>query len=734
MTKSRKEGKNRSVRPLRILIVEDSRPDAELSLHELRKADLNVQADVVLTVEEFLKQIRSVPYDVVLSDYKLPGWTGLDAFEELKRERKDIPFILITGTLGEEAAVECMKRGITDYILKQNLTRLPRAVTRAVEERKISQERNRAERSLRTSKGMFRGLLESAADAIVVHSAGKIEFSNTAGVKLHGARNLEELIGNPVLNFLPPMTQPTFLEKLRKVRERTARVPPLETPFRALEDADLFLLMNEAATVLAQVLEVEYAQVLELLPDEKALLLRAGVGLKEGLVGHATVGAGTVSEAGYTLLSNEPVITEDLGTEERFSGPPLLHDHGVVSGMSVIIPETERPFGILGVHTTKRRKFSKDDIYFLQAIAHILATAIRRRRAQSAPGESGANPAEAERIAHLGSWNWNIVKNKLWWWDGVYRNFGLSGGESAATSEAFLSTVHADDAEFVRNSIDKPLQEGKPSSFDHRILLPDGTKRVVHEEAEVQFDSAHRPARRVGKVQDITESRRVEESLRHLSGRLLQLQDEERRRLARELHDSTAQTLAALEINLNVVSRSSARLTRKARQAMEESLGLAAQCAREVRNISYFLHPPLLDEAGLATALRSYVDGFTRRSRIRVELDIDDKLGRLSQDQETTLFRIAQEGLSNIHRHSGSSKASVQLTANSKKVTLEVSDEGRGIPPPLLKKTGLELTMLGMGISGMRERARQLGGGLEIRSGKKGTTVRVTLPRKGSLP
>ena len=523
-------------------------------------------------------------------------------------------------------------------------------------------------------------------------------------------------------------------QSLKEGKNRSVRPLRILIVEDSRPDAGLFLLMREAATVLAQVLEVEYSQVWELLPDGRALLLRAGVGWKEGLVGHARVGAGTGSEAGYTLLSNEPVITEDLGAEERFSGPPLLHDHGVVSGMSVIIPGTERPFGVLGVHTTKRRKFSRDDIYFLQAIAHILATVIRRRRSQSALGESEANPAEAKRIAHLGSWNWNIVKNKLWWWDGVYRNFGLSGGESAATWEAFFSTVNSDDTEFVRNSIDKALQEGKLSSFDHRNLLRDGAERVVHEEGEVQFDSAHRPARRVGKVEDITESRRVEESLRHLSGRLLQLQDEERRRLARELHDSTAQTLAALEINLHVVSRSSARLTRKARQAMEESLGLAAQCAREVRNISYFLHPPLLDEAGLATALRSYVDGFTRRSRIRVELDIDDKLGRLSQDQETTLFRIAQEGLSNVHRHSGSSKASVQLTANSKKVTLEVSDEGRGIPPPLLKKTGPELTQMGMGISGMRERARQLGGGLEIRSGKKGTTVRVTLPRKGSLP
>jgi PAS domain S-box-containing protein len=133
---------------------------------------------------------------------------------------------------------------------------------------------------------------------------------------------------------------------------------------------------------------VEYYKVLELLPDRNALWLRAGVGWQEGLVGQATVGAGRDSQGGYTLLSREPVIVEDLRTERRFSGPPLLHDHGVVSGMSVIIGELERPFGALGAHTTRRRTFTIDDTHFLQAVANVLATAIERKRAEEALRES----------------------------------------------------------------------------------------------------------------------------------------------------------------------------------------------------------------------------------------------------------------------------------------------------------------------------------------------------------
>ncbi|MEK7369212.1 MAG: protoglobin domain-containing protein, partial [Planctomycetota bacterium] len=151
---------------------------------------------------------------------------------------------------------------------------------------------------------------------------------------------------------------------------------------RALAVSDLSTLMDEAVAIVAETLGVEYCKVLELLPDKRALLLRAGVGWKEGLVGHATVGTGADSQAGYTLLSNEPVIVEDLSTETRFSGPPLLRDHGVVSGISVIIQTKDGPFGVLGAHTTRQRRFTRDNSNFLQAIANVLAAAIEHSRLQ----------------------------------------------------------------------------------------------------------------------------------------------------------------------------------------------------------------------------------------------------------------------------------------------------------------------------------------------------------------
>ncbi len=170
-------------------------------------------------------------------------------------------------------------------------------------------------------------------------------------------------------------------EEKPRVRERQQAAVALLGQ-QALGGIDPSALMDKAVSLLAEALDVEYAKVLELLPDGKALLLRAGVGWKKGLVGHETVEGRVGSQAGYTLLSHEPVIVEDLSTETRFSGPHLLLEHGVVSGMSVIIMGRERPFGVLGAHTARRRKFSQDDINFLQAIANVLAEAISRKRAE----------------------------------------------------------------------------------------------------------------------------------------------------------------------------------------------------------------------------------------------------------------------------------------------------------------------------------------------------------------
>lgn len=222
-----------------------------------------------------------------------------------------------------------------------------------------------------------------------------------------------------------------------------------------------------------------------------------------------------------------------------------------------------------------------------------------------------------------------------------------------------------------------------------------------------------------------------QKTLHQLSARLLELQDEERRRVARALHDSTAQILAALSLNLSALHSRTAGLPEDLQVLIGESVDLVGRCSQEVRTMSYLLHPPLLDEMGLSGAVREYVDGFAARSGIRVDLELPPDLKRLSRETETALFRVMQECLANIHRHSGSPTASVQIASGNERITLTVRDSGKGIGGSGLTDGQDSNVMLGVGIAGMRERLRQLGGRLNIESGAGGTTVRACFPLGG---
>lgn len=230
------------------------------------------------------------------------------------------------------------------------------------------------------------------------------------------------------------------------------------------------------------------------------------------------------------------------------------------------------------------------------------------------------------------------------------------------------------------------------------------------------------------------ERARSEKALRELSRRLLQLQDEERRRIARALHDTVAQNLAALSMNLAHLHSLSDQLPEEAGALLADCLASSEQCSEELRTTSYLLHPPLLDELGLGGAFREYADGFAGRSRIRVDLELPPDLQRLPKDIETTLFRVMQEALANTHRHASSKTASVRLALQPGQVRLDVGDSGCGIPEHKLSAAQRTMSGIGVGIAGMRERVRQLGGRLEIATSPTGTTVSASIPLPPILP
>jgi PAS domain S-box-containing protein len=279
---------------------------------------------------------------------------------------------------------------------------------------------------------------------------------------------------------------------------------------------------------------------------------------------------------------------------------------------------------------------------------------------------------------------------------------------------------------------------GKDLRSVYRVIARDGHVVWFHCEAKMVHDDTGRPWFLHGVGFDVTELKQAEEELKNrgeelraLTANLLSLQDEEQRRIARELHDGTAQNLAAVAMNLSLLMDSQTTQEPQSNRILSESLALVQQCVREVRNLSYLLHPPLLDDLGLAAALKSYVEGFSQRTGIRIALEVPPDLGRLLPEVETALFRITQEGLANVHRHSGSPRASIRITLDSSEVRLMLEDEGKG-QIPLGNNGNGQGARFGVGIPGMRERAQQLGGQLEINSSSLGTTVTVTLPLRST--
>ena len=225
------------------------------------------------------------------------------------------------------------------------------------------------------------------------------------------------------------------------------------------------------------------------------------------------------------------------------------------------------------------------------------------------------------------------------------------------------------------------------------------------------------------------ELERSERSLRELSLRLLRAQDEERRRIGRELHDSVAQYLSMLKMHLEELDFSPSRKSSQIAAQVSECVRLSEDALREVRTVSHLLYPPTLEDMGLKAAVPWYLDGFSRRSNIYTRLEMDADFPRLNSDIEMALFRVLQECLNNVHRHSGSSKAFIRLYMHDGGVHLEIRDEGRGIPAELLEESSKDwLGAQGVGLRGMRERMRQLGGDLSIKSDHHGTEVHATVP------
>lgn len=306
---------------------------------------------------------------------------------------------------------------------------------------------------------------------------------------------------------------------------------------------------------------------------------------------------------------------------------------------------------------------------------------------------------------------WNYGAERLYGWT---KDEALGQNSSGLLRTEFPISFDATREELVRTG----RWEGELVHY-----RKDGERRVVSSRWAIQREGGSPAILEINT--DITERKFYEESLRQLSTHLMRVQDEERRRIARDLHDSTGQKLVALKMQLTQLANSQ-KTPRK--DGFEDQMRLLDEAVQEIRTLSQLLHPPLLEEAGLASATRWLAESFGERAGIKIDLKLDDALERLPESVEIALFRVLQESLNNIHRHSGADRVSIEMSNGTKAVILRIIDNGKGLPADVMSGGPGRRAAFGVGILGMRERLSQLGGTLSINSTKKGTVVEARVP------
>jgi PAS domain S-box-containing protein len=308
--------------------------------------------------------------------------------------------------------------------------------------------------------------------------------------------------------------------------------------------------------------------------------------------------------------------------------------------------------------------------------------------------------------------------------DSFHRIMKFSREESIGRTshELGIWTSESDRDEIIREI----KESGRVRSKEFVFQTKEGKRIIVDYSAEVIQIGGQ--GRLLSVCEDITQRKAAENELRRVSGQLLRLQDEERRKIARDLHDSTGQDLVALTTTLSQLRDAIPASNRKLRGLVQQCQTVSDRSLREIRTVSYLLHPPLLDEAGLEDAIRHFADGYEERTGISVNIQVSANFGRHSQEIELGLFRVVQESLTNIQRHSGSSTARIDLVRDAQSICLTVKDAGKGMTLSGHKQNGMGLVQAGVGIPSMEERVKQVGGRLQVESGGEGTTVRVSVP------
>jgi len=721
---------------LRVIMVDDNPDDRLLVIRELRRQFEHVEVEQIPAPAEWKRALEHGHYDLLITDYDLRWTNGLIIFNQARERWPDLPVIMFTGTGSEEIAVEAMKAGLDDYIIKK-----PEHFGRLSASARVVLEKRQQQRALRAAEKelQIRNMaVESSITGICFFDMeGVITHANPAFRRMWDPSGRDDLVGMSI----------------RQLSARPARIDDIMTQVRSHDawqgggylrrrDGSEYPVIATAAIIRSEGKPVGVVATMVDISGEK----RAEAEARENAARlRMAVHAGNVGLWDWDLLSGKSLFTlnwkPQLGYRESELGDTfevwrerihpedrdsvwtdldkcfadgavehfrsecrMVHKDGsvrwILINASVSRDADGRPVRFRG---------SQLDITYIKTTEEI----VRSERDFSDAVLRGMPALLFCNDEHLRPLRWNTNVEKV---------TGYSGAELSRMTP--LDFAAPDQRERIEQVVQRIFKEGQ-GSFEADIVTRDGRRIPYFFNVFLSMIGGRRCL--IGIGLDISERKKAEAQLRELSVRLIRAQDEERRRIARELHDATSQNLATLNMNLALLEGALPEDAAQAARMVIECQDRTDLCAREIRTVSYLLHPPLLEEFGLGRACREYCSGLSRRSGIDIQLDLDEGLPRLDGDVELALFRILQEALANVYRHSGSKVAHVRLCREQDRVLLEIRDEGRGLRGDRID-AGHGRPGSGVGIAGMFERMRSIGGKLEIREGLPGVIVRASLP------